>query len=239
MILHNLATSPTGSYGLINRETLETFAFFGKNKDSLPLTTDKNKIEIAEIIILHLLNRRYSQHWQIDYERGESFFDMESSLTSQKNNADKNIHTLNVKTLHNIYPKDHLIQKIDDGINFVIPENTTYEVSGNNFQRKIQLSNKYITANITIEEVGVGTLPHVAGRTAFLIRQRLNLPLKENYRLDFYGYVIKIKIKPNRMRKWNPSTLEQTEWLTKMFEYLKMSYGWETIIEKLEENNYS
>ena len=238
-ILNRLVTHHEGTSELVNQGTMETTVFYAGNKDSLPLTTDKNKIEIAEIILLHLISKRYSQHWQVDYEQSEPFFDMASSVTSQKNDAEKGVTTLDEKALHRIYPKDHLIQKIQSDIKFVLPSKTIYNVSGNESKRAIQIENKYVTANMTIERVGVGTLPHTAGRTASLIRKKLNLPLNESYRLDFYGYVLKMEIHPNRFLKWNPNTIEQTKWLSELFEYLEMSYGWENILKQLEENIYN
>ena len=238
-ILNRLVTHHEGTSELLNRGTMETTVFYAQHKDSLPLTSDKNKIEIAEIVILHLINKRYSQHWQVDYEQGEPFFDMASSVTSQKIDADTDKTIIDENVLHTIYPKDHLIQKINSEINFVLPKKTRFSVSGNDYKRIIQIENKHISTNISIERVGVGTLPHIAGKTASLIRKKLNLPLDESYRLDFYGYVLKMEIHPNRFLKWNPNTIEQTEWLSELFEYLRMSYGWESILKQLEENNYS
>lgn len=238
-LLTQLTTSHESSMGLINSATLENNVFYGKNKDSLPFSSDKNRIEIAEILILHLLHRRYSQHWQIDYQENEPFFDMDSSITSMKSNADKKFTNLDESALHKIYSQDHLIQEIDSEIKFVIPKNTDFIVSGDNFERKIQISNKYIVGNIVLQRIGVGTLPHMGGKTASMIRKRLNLPLNESYRLDFYGFVLKLDVTPNRLLKWNPKTIEQTEWLFEMFEYLRKAYGWETILEKLEQSNYS
>lgn len=237
--LTELITHHEGTFGPTYHGTMNATVFYGNNKDSLPLTSDKNRIEIAEITLLHLINKRYSQHWQVDFEQSEPFFDMTSSVTSQKIDAEKEVTTLDEQDLHGIYPKDHLIQKIQSDIKFVLPHKTSYSVTGNEFNRAIQIKNKYITANITIERVGVGTLPHIGGRTASLIRKKLNLPLNESYRLDFYGYVLKMEIQPNRFLKWNPNTIEQTKWLSELFEYLEMSYGWENILKQLEENNYS
>ncbi len=238
-ILTKLITHHEGTIGPTYQGTMNATVFYASNKDSLPLTSDKNKIEIAEITLLHLINKRYSQHWQVDYKQSEPFFDMTSSVTSQKINADKEFTIIDEKTLHSIYPKDHLIQKIKSDIKFALPRNTNYTVSGDEFKRTIQIENRYITANLSIERVGVGTLPHIAGKTASLIRKKLNLPLDESYRLDFYGYVLKMEIQPNRFLKWNPNTIEQTEWLSELFEYLEMSYGWESILKQLEENNFS
>jgi hypothetical protein len=238
-ILKTLVTHHEGTSKLVNQGTMETTVFYAQNKDSLPFTSEKNKIEIAEIILLHLIHERYSQHWQIDFQQSESFFDSSSSVTSRKNDADKDVFLMDTNALHKIYPKDHLIQQINSGIEFVLPKNTKYSTSGNEYKRSIQIINRYITTNLTIERIGTGTLPHMGGKTASMIRKKLNLPLEESYRLDFHGYVLKMEIHPNRFLKWNPNTIEQTEWLSELFEYLKMSYGWENILKQLEENNYS
>ena len=238
-VLNRLVTHHEGTTKLVNQGTMETTLFYTQNKVNLTFTSEKNKIEIAEIILLHLITKRYSQHWQIDYEISEPFFDSNSSTTYQKINADKDIHVLDKKALCGIYPQDHLIQKINSEIKFVIPNNTEYSVSGNGQKRTIQIRNKYISSNISIQKIGMVKLPHVAGKTASLIRNKLNLPLDESYSLAFYGYVLKMEIHPNRFLKWNPNTIEQTKWLNELFEYLRMSYGWESILEQLEENIYS
>ncbi|MFV9550149.1 hypothetical protein [Algibacter sp. PT7-4] len=238
-ILNRLVTHHEGTSELVNRGTMETTVFYAHNKDSLPLTSDKNKIEIAEIILLHLINKRYSQHWQVDYEESEPFFDMTSSVTSRKNDADNDITIMDEKTLHSIYPENHLIQKINSEIKFVLPSKTKYSVLGNENKRTILIKNKYISTNISIESIGPGTLPHNTGKTASLIRKKLSLPLDDSYRLNFYGYVLKMEIRPKRLLKWNLNTIEQTEWLTELFEYLRNSYSWESILNQLEENNYS
>jgi hypothetical protein len=237
-ILNRLVTHHEGTYELVNLGTMEATVFYAHNKKNLPLSSDKNRIEIAEIILLHLIHKRYDQHWQIDFEQSEAFFDGHSSVTSQKNDAEKNICLIDISTLHKIYPKNHLIQQINSELEFVLPKNTKYSISGNEYKRTIQIINRYVTANFSIERIGSRSLPHVGGKTASMIRKKLNLPLTESYRLNFYGYVLKMEIQPNRFLKWNPNTIEQTEWLTELFEYLKMSYGWENILKQLEENNY-
>lgn len=238
-ILTRLITHHEGTIGPTYNGTMNVTVFYASNKDSLPLTSDKNKIEIAEITLLHLINKRYSQHWQVDFEQSESFFDMTSSVTSKKIDADKEITKIDEQILHLIYPKDHLIQKIQSEIKFALPSKTNYSVFGDEFKRTIKIENRYIVANLSIERAGIGTLPHTGGKTASLIRKKLGLPLSESYRLDFYGYVLKMEIQPKRLLKWNPNTIEQIQWLSELFEYLKMSYGWENIIKQLEENNYS
>lgn len=238
-ILTKLVSDINGVTNLINLGTKETTFFYTKNKDALPFTTEKNKIEIAEIILLHLINKRYADHWQIDYKQGEPFFDVLYFTTGKKSNAENIVVNLDEETLKNIYPQDHLIQNIDSGIKFVLPKKTKFNVSGNEYERAIRIENNYINANLSIERIGVSTVPPSGGKTATLIKKKLELLVEESYSLVFHGYVLKMEIEPKRLHKWNPKTIEQTEWLIELFEYLEMSYGWETIINQLEENNYS
>lgn len=237
--LNKLITHHDGSFGQANIGTMEVTVFYGKNKTQLPLDSKKNRIEIAELLLLHLIHKRYSMHWQIDYDQNEAFFESMSSVTSQKEFADKDKYVLTESVLHEIYPKDHLIQHIDSEIQFVLPINTTCKVHGDENFRKINFTNKYLSCDISIKSVGVGTLPHSGGKTASQIRNKLNLPLDESYRLDFYGYVLKMTITPNRFLKWNPKTIEQTQWLTELFDYLRNSYGWEAILQQLKDNKNS
>lgn len=236
-VLTKMVTHPDGSFDSTYRGTMDITLFYAKNKDNLPLTSKKNRIEIAEITLLHLINKRYSQHWQVEHRQNESFFSMSSSVTSQKKDAEKKVTVMDKQLLHSIYPKDHLIQNINSEINFVLPKNTTYTVFGDEFKRTIKIENKFITANLSIETVGIGSIPHTGGKAAYLIRKKLGLPLDESYKLNFYGYTFKMEIHPNRFLKWNPHTIEQTKWLNELFEYIEMSYGWENILRQLEEND--
>lgn len=235
-VIHNLVAYDEGVPNLLREGTREVMLFNYSNRNLLNYSSEKSKIEVAELYLLRLISYRYSQHWQIDYQQSEPFFDLESYVTSEKKEATTDICRMDIKALHKVYDKNHLIQKINSDIDFVLPENTKYKSQGDEYRRLIQLKNNFITANLSIEKIAIATLPHSAGKTASLLRKKLSLPLDESYLISFDGYVLKLEIHPRRFLKWNPNTIDQTIWLLELFEYLKMSYSWEKIMDNVDKS---
>ncbi|WP_421894529.1 hypothetical protein [Marinoscillum sp.] len=233
-ILFRLVTHVDGTLEDINEGTMDVTTFYASIKDSINVNTDEERNQLAEIFVLHLLNRRYSQHWQIEYKKESNFFDVHVSQHYQKEGADSKVKKVDVEYLHDKYPKDHLIQKIHKGIDFTLPAGTTINIMGQYPRRIIHAQNRFITLSIEITKTATATLPHIAGKTAKKVLDALDLPRNESYHLDFYGYDLKIRAAPNRVYKWHPKTLEQMDWVKEMTQYLDQSYGWRTIETKME-----
>lgn len=232
--LSRLVTHVDGTFEGINKGTMDITRFYASIKDSIKVNSHEERLQLAEVFVLHLLNRRYSQHWQIEHNEESNFFDMYTSQQHQKEDADKQVKKVDINYLHKKYPEDHLIQKINTNLDFTLPAGTTMNIEGQYPKKVIHAQNKFTTLSIEITETATATLPHIAGKTAEKVLSALNLPREESYQLHFFGSDLKINATPSRIYKWHPKTLEQMDWIEEMSIYLDQAYGWKTILTKME-----
>lgn len=230
-----LVSGPESSNTYLTDATMQITTFNAKIKENIDELDEKSRIELVELYLLYLINLRYYGSWQAEYNESIPFFEMRSV---NKNSGENDVKSKTLKTegLKKIYRKGHLIQQIDEDITLNIPPNTQLTTNGSEDERELIFENKYITFRIRIKAESIATLPHNDGRTAKTVREKLNLPLDESYRLDFYGFKLTSDISPKRFYKWNPNTYDQIEWAENVIQYIYESYSWDKILNSIELN---
>jgi hypothetical protein len=218
--------------------TMNITTFDSKIKQGVTKKKDISRLELLELYILRLINDRFQNGWKTYYQKSLPFFETGSVIKAPVENTKSKKYTL--EDLKKVYNSNHLIQSVErknigEGLDLYLPEGARIDVSGNDLQRQLSITSRYINVVIKIRKEVSVALPHVSGKTAMTIRKKLDLPLDESYRLDFYGYTFDSKITPKRFYKGNPNTFEQMKWANELVEHIYESYSWERIYGGIEE----
>ncbi len=214
----------------------DIMTFYAKIKENVELSKREDRLELVETFILHLIHRRYNIHWQIDVSGNDNYFGGNSySIGAKDPRKPKN--KISIDLLHKSFPKNHLIQSIQNDLDFFLPKNMKISSAGNDNIRTLQLKDKFLTINFHMSAFAQAALNEYYGKTNDLLKTRLGTEYNRFKGTNFYGTKIEISVTPNRFRRNHPQTLEELEWAQEMIDYLKNSMDWNLILEKVESIN--
>lgn len=212
--------------------------FYHKNKNGIDLDERSDRMELVESFILHLMHKRYDIHWLIDISNEGQYFDGNAFSIGPKNSKKDKIY-IEKDFIHSSFPETHLIQTINEEIEFSFPKGMSIHSTGNENARTMVFKNNHIEITFKITEFAQAILNEHYGKTSMMLKRRLGPAYPQFEGTKLFAQKIEISILPKRLRRNSPETLLQLNWADEMIKYLKESMDWNIVLEKVSNENNS